>query len=316
METTELRNRLHAALRDFLWDQWVALGLAGHANGAPVPFVIDPEALLVATLGFAMDEARFQGEVLDWLTRNGALLSVQRMKNLDLSMRVASPESVRGLAAFMEKAGYRNWRTLEALASSVANSEFSNSTGRGMSRTPDPIRPEAFLLRMRMLFGVNARAEVITWLLTHADGHAARIARETGWFSKSVQAILNDLEQAGMLNARTEGKRKEVALNPRGDFWHPDLATPLRWFSQAPFYLGMHHVLRTLEQTNLPELSVAARAIAIRRYLLPLETSFRLAGLGDLYNGLSKDRGEALIERFMGATLCLVEMVETRVGLP
>lgn len=316
METTELHERLRAALRDLLWDQWVVLGLAGHASGAPVSFVIDPEALLLATLRFAMDEARFRGEVLDWLTRNGALLSVQRMKNLDLSMRVAPPESVRALAAFMTKVGYRNWKTLEARVSPGAKSEFSESTGRGMSRTPDPARPEAFLLRMRMLFGVNARAEVITWLLTHADGHAARIARETGWFSKSVQAILNDLEQAGMLIARTDGKRKEVALHPCGGIWHPDLATPLRWFSQAPFYFGVHHVLRALEQANFPELSAAARAIAIRRDLLPLETSFRLAGLGDLYAGASKERGESLIGRFMEATRRLVEMVENRVGLP
>lgn len=316
METTELHLRLHAALRDFLWEQWVALGLAGHANGPPAPFVIDPEALLLATLRFSMDEARFRGEVLDWLTRNGAFLSVQRMKNLDLSMRAAPPESVRALAAFMEKAGYRNWKTLEARVPSVAKSEFPESTGRGMSRTPDPSRPEAFLLRMRMLFGVNARAEVITWLLTHDDGHAARIARETGWFSKSVQAILNGLEQAGMLIARTDGKRKEVALHPRGGIWHPNLATPLRWFQQAPFYLGVHHVLRALEQANQPGLSAAARAIAVRRDLVPLETSFRLAGLGDLYSGASKGRGEDLIGRFMEATHRLVGMVEKRADLP
>ena len=315
METTELYERLHAALRNFLWDQWVALGLAGHATGAPVPFVIDPEALLLATLRFSMDEARFCGEVLDWLTRNGTLLSVQRMKNLDLSMRVAPPESAWALAAFMNKTGYRNWKTLGARVSPVAKLEFSESTGRGMSQAPDSSRPEAFLLRMRMLFGVNARAEVITWLLTHTDGHAARIARETGWFSKSVQAILNDLEQAGMLIARIDGKRKDVALHPRGGIWHPDLAAPLRWLPQAHFYLGVHLVLRALEQANLPELSAAARAIAIRRDLVPLEKSFRLFALGDLYTGISKERGEALIGRFMEATHRLTEMVEKRVGL-
>jgi len=316
METTELQKRLHASLLDFLWDQWVALGLAGHASGAPVPFVIDPEALLFASLGFAMDEARFRGEVLDWLTRNGALLSVQRMKNLDLSMRVASPDSVQALAGFMEKAGYRNWKLLEARVSSGTNSEFPESVGRGMSRTPDSARPEAFLLRLRLLFGVNARAEVITWLLTHVDGHAARIARETGWFSKSVQTILNDLDQAGMLVARTDGKRKEFGLHPRGGILNPDLATPLHWFSQAPFYLGVHHVFRTLEQANLSDLSAAAQAIAIRRDLPPLETSFRLAGLGHLYAGASKERGEALIGHFMEATHRLVGMIEKRVGLP
>ena len=312
METTELKECLHTVLRDFLWDQWVALGLVGHATGAPVPFVIDPEALLLATLRFGMDEARFRGEVLDWLTKNGAFLSVQRMKNLDLSMRVAPSKSVPALARFMEKAGHRNWKTLEARVLPVATWNFPESTLRGMSQAPDSVRPEAFLLRMRLLFGVNARAEVLTWMLTHAEGHAARIARETGWFSKSVQVILNDLERAGMLIARTDGKRKQVALHPRGGIWHADLATPLRWFSQAPFYLGVHHVMQILEQANLAELSVPAQAIAIRRDLVSLETSFRLAGLADLYAGASSERGEVLIDRFMGATHRLVSLIESR----
>jgi len=92
---------------------------------------------------------------------------------------------------------------------------FEKTAGRGMSQPPDPARAEAFLLRMRLVFGVSARAEVITWLLTHEGGHAAGIARETGWFSKSVQAILNGLEQAGMLVSRVDGKRKDCNLHPR-----------------------------------------------------------------------------------------------------
>jgi hypothetical protein len=116
MEMTELHDRLRAALTDFLWDQWVALGLAGHASGTPVPFVIDPEALLLATLRFGMNEARFRGEVLDWLQRNGSLLSVQRMKNLDVATHMAPPEHIRGLSAFMVRAGHPTRRLTERAA--------------------------------------------------------------------------------------------------------------------------------------------------------------------------------------------------------
>ncbi len=215
MKATDLRDRLQAALNDFLRDQWVALGLAGHASGRPVPFAIDPEALLLATLRFSFHEARFRGEVLDWLTRNGKLLSVQRAKNFDHAMRVAPPEHVRSLSAFLENAGHPNRKTLGSRVQHVSITDFTAVTLRSMSQPPDPARPEAFVLRMRLLFGVNARAEIIAWLLTHAEGHAARIARHTGWFSKSVQAILTDLEQAGMLVSRTEGKRKNYAITPR-----------------------------------------------------------------------------------------------------
>lgn len=314
MEMTELRDRLRAALIDFLWDQWVALGLAGHTSGPPVPFVIDPEALLLATLRFGMDEARFRGEVLDWLQRNGSLLSVQRMKNLDVATRMAPPEHIRGLSAFMVQAGHPNWKTLSSRVQTAGLTDFTGFTLRGMSQPPDHTKPEAFLLRMRLLFGVNARAEVITWLFTHATGHAAMIARETGWFSKSVQAILNDLEQAGLLVSRTEGKRKECALSPRASLWHPEFGSGLHWFTQGMFYTGILHVLNTLAAAD-PGLSSQARAIAIRRDLTPLESAFRQAGLGTLYADTHRERGEALVRGFENGTAALVGLLETRMGI-
>jgi hypothetical protein len=280
-----------------------------------VPFVIDPEALLLATLRFGMDEARFRGELLDWLKRNGSLLSVQRMKNLHAASRMAPPEHIRGLSAFMVQAGHPNWKTLDSRVQPAGLTDFTGFILRGMSQPPDPAKPEAFLLRMRLIFGVNARAEVITWLFTHATGHAALIARETGWFSKSVQAILNDLEQAGMLVSRTEGKRKECALSPRASLWHPELGSGLHWFTQGMFYTGILHVLNTLDAAADPGLSPQARAIAIRRDLSPLESAFRLAGLGTLYADTQNERGEALVQGFENGTSTLVRFLETRAGI-
>jgi hypothetical protein len=315
MDTIEPSRRLDAALRDFLWDQWVALSLAGRASGAPVPFVVDPEALLLATLRFAFDEGRFRGEVLDWLSRNGGLLSVQRVKNLDAASRLAPPERLRALADFMRAAGFPNWKTLAARIPAGGAEGFPESSGRGLGQAPNPARPEAFLLRMRQLFGVNARAEVVTWLLTHEGGHSAGIARETGWFSKSVQAILNDLEQAGLLVSRIDGKRKEYALRPNARLWHPELGAGLRWFPQGMCYGGAHYVLQTLAAAADPGLSAAARAIAIRRDLLPLETAFRLAGLDSLFGGAHREKGEALLARFDQGVNRLIGRLETREGL-
>jgi len=314
MQATEYKERLHEALRDFLWDQWVALGQAGHASGRPVPFMVDPEALLLGTLRFAMDEGRFRSEVPDWLSKNGGLVSVQRIKNLDLATRIAPPQGLRALSEFMQKAGHRNWKTVATRVSAGAAEAdgFPETGGRGLSMPPDLARPEAFLLRLRMVFGMSARAEVVTWLLTHSGGHAAGIARETGWFSKSVQAILNDLEQAGMLVSRTEGKRKEYTLRPRAGLWHPELGAGLRWFAQGMFCVGLHHVLRALEAAADPKLSAAARAIAIRRDLVPLETAFRLAGLDEIYGGAHRELGESLVRRFAEGTSALIRILETR----
>ena len=297
---------------EFLWDQWVALGMAGHASGGAVPFVVDPEALLLATLRYAMNDGRFRGETLDWLSQNGGLVSVQRLKNLDRAMPIAPPEHLLAVSAYMRAAGFPNWKALTSRTASSEAEKFPETRGRGMSQAPDPVMPEAFILRMRQVLGVSARAEVITWLLTHSGGHAAGIARETGWFSKSVQGILNDFEQAGMLVARTEGKRKQYSPDARAHLWHPDLGKGLRWFPQGMFYVGVEHVLRTVGAASGTGLSAAARAIEIRRNLVPLETAFRLAGLDELYAGVSREKGESLIARFEAGTEMLLQQLEER----
>ena len=63
----ELRLRLREAVLDLLWEQWGALGAAGLSLAKKVPFVVDPEALLLATMRFGAGEARLTDEVLDWL---------------------------------------------------------------------------------------------------------------------------------------------------------------------------------------------------------------------------------------------------------
>jgi hypothetical protein len=56
----------------------------------------------------------------------------------------------------------------------------------------------------------------------------------------------------------------------------------------------------------------AAEAINIRRDLVPLETSFRVAGLDALYGGTHREKSGALVERFEQATAMLIERIETR----
>ncbi|MBP6782925.1 MAG: hypothetical protein KA152_04005 [Verrucomicrobiales bacterium] len=77
---------------------------------------------------------------------------------------------------------------------------------RGQSRRPDPGESEAFLFKMRSFFGINARAGIFTWLLlAERSGHPAAIARETGWGAKTVQVVLNEMSESGLVFV-TEGE--------------------------------------------------------------------------------------------------------------
>lgn len=320
MENNRIREKLHESLLYLLWDQWVALGFEGHGNGKGIPFIIDPEALLLASLRFAMNEGRFGEAVSGWLHRNGEMISVQRLKNLQMATRLAPYGELGELAGFMEGKGYRSWKSLASLDSADALEDFSPNgfspgTTRLTSQAPDTKKAENLLLRMRLMFGISARPEILAWLLTHRSGHAAGIARGTGWFSKSVQAILNDLEKAGMLVARNVGKRKEYSKSSRNEFWDALGKNGARWFTQPFFYLGVHHVLRALEASERHGISDHARAIAMRSDLISLEASFGNTEHNGLFAGVSIQTGADLSGHFNTGALSLLRLIETRGGL-
>lgn len=312
MNRNEIKNQIRECLTDFIWDQWASLGMAGQASGRVVPFVIDPESLLLGTLAFSMGEARLRDEVLDWMRKNGDLLSVQRVKNLNMNMPVAASKDVRGVGAFMASHGYGNWKSIMSDDSQIKTTNFNGYTLRGMSQVPDSARPEAFIFRMRLLFGVNARVEILTWLFTHSEGHAAYIARDTAWFPKSVQAILNDLERAALVNSHIEGKRKTYALTHRAGIWNGEFGKSLSWLNQGAFYKGVFHAINTLESISDPKLSASACAIAIRQNLMEILSSFRMADLDRLFSDARNERGEALVEIFYSGCSDLIDLLSKR----
>jgi hypothetical protein len=72
---------MEAAL-DLLWRQWCSLGVAGHAKPTEPTRIIDPEALLLATTRLGCHDPSLYDESLDWLSKNGSLIHLQRLKTL------------------------------------------------------------------------------------------------------------------------------------------------------------------------------------------------------------------------------------------
>ena len=303
----QLESAFQDSLEGFLWDQWVSIGLAGVARYGFVPFVIDPEALLLATTQFARHDSRFMEEVLDWVEWRGQLLSVQRIKNFHSNPGIGSAPVLTEIAEIVSHSRQKHWKTLLSLEEMKPKTKELPVYGkdielRGMSVAPDPNDGESFLFRMRAIFGVNARAEVLTWLLTHDSGHPARIARETGWFSKSVQTILNDLESSGLVDAQRSDREKHFRLE-RGKWLH--LLQPqenLQWFTQPPFYLACSYMLQTLRTLGRADDSSAGlQSILIRENITATQAALRLSGNGEWFSGFQRLSGEALIVRFVEA---------------
>jgi hypothetical protein len=285
----------------FLWHQWTALGVAGQTQ--PVDrWMLDPEALLLATTSLGRDPRLFD-EVLDWLNTNGQFINLQRLQNL--GQRFGDLTVLRAMAAHLvRRSVHAKWKTLLREKPTVAEAQplFSGVPVIGlpdelfarhgwlrgpvnlrqMSQAADPHRPTNFLIKLRALFGMQARAEVMAYLLAEASGHPGEMAVRLAYFPRTLQTTLNDLARSGHLQSRREGHEKRFWL--RRDDWRflltwaaaPGESAPEfpQWVDWATVFIAMESVARFLSRPDLEHASPAVQAIELRACLDTLDPGF------------------------------------------
>lgn len=319
------RDKLLKQFLDFLWQQWSTLGVAGQSDRED-PRIIDPEALLLATTRFGRYDPRLLDEVIDWLSSNGKRINLQRLRRLHdewpvADLRVLAAIS-RGLAA---QSVMRKWATLSEPLPSEAEPEplFINFDGsplpvlhtpdqkflrhgllrdpverRRMSRPPDPGRTANLLCCMRALFGVNSRAEIMAWLLSHESGHPAAIARDTGYNPKSVQHTLNEMEDSGHIRSRRDGREKIFWLNPgASDFLisHSQVSAPPRWVDWMPVFSAITTFITAIGEPGLDDFPEQVQSIRLRQALDEAMPALSRAGLTESLTASRNLTGKQLI---------------------
>jgi len=128
--------------------------------GTPTKAIVDPEALLLLSLGAAEWEARI-GRLIPWWAKVGAgALSVQRVKNL---VSEYPPGLGAGLGRFprsaMTEGGDHRWRVLAGRTAAGA------PRAKDAGASPIVSAPPALMLRLRLAFGVGIKADVLAFLL-------------------------------------------------------------------------------------------------------------------------------------------------------
>lgn len=288
-------DRLLDVLLQFLWRQWSALGMAGYARTQD-PWMIDPEALLLFSLPIARNDPRLFDEIIDWLHQNGALISLQRLQTLSKEHQLGDLTLLRPVAEEMASTSlHAKWRLLEKMGSpdpaatalrplfegvpvfAEPDPHFQRwgwQRGRielrGMSQAPRPDQPATFLFKLRSLFGRQVRAEVMAWLLSHEHGHPAEIARQTGYFARSVQLVLNELENSGLIRSFRIGREKQFSLlHSQWRFlisWSPAETFPI-WIAWPPLFQTLQTFITCLSQPGLDERSERFQSIKLREAL-------------------------------------------------
>lgn len=298
---TASRERFQELTLSFLWRQWSALGVAGHSH-VPDSWIIDPEALLLATTSLGR-EPRLFDEVLDWLNVNGQFINLQRLQNL--GQRFGDLSVLRAMAAHLaRRSAHSKWKTLLREEPVITQAEplfpetpvfgapdelfarYGWMRGpvrlRQLSQPTNPNQPTNLLIKLRALFGMQARAEVMAYLLAVDSGHPGEMAEVLAYFPRTLQTTLNDLARSGHLQSRREGQEKRFWL--RREEWRflctwparPGEGAPgfPRWVDWASFFTAMQSVARFLNRPELVTATPAVQAIELRACIEALDPGF------------------------------------------
>ncbi len=193
------RAELVEELLTLAWAQWTALGVNGlePARGS----ALDLEALMLLSAELAEADPRLFGEAVDWCSRHHRYVSKPRLKQLLRSSAPTTAESFGGFASALETHAGGSW---------------PNATGgrplqlhlSGKSRPPDLEQPSLLNLRLRSLFGVGARADVITALLGWpSPAFTASDLVFVGYTKRNLSDTLDSLRAAGLLSSKRVGNR-------------------------------------------------------------------------------------------------------------
>lgn len=183
------------------WGAWVELGVSGWASTPRRTWAIDPEPLIVFTAWLGETDGRLLDEATDWCVRYATRVSKVRLKNL---VR-AQPEDVQ--EAFGEFAATVSKHSGVAWPLATAPRPRYRVTGK--STLPPLDRPSLAWLRLRAVFGLGARTEILRFFLAHPEATASvsRLAQWTGYAKRNVAEECETLHAAGELRARTIGNR-------------------------------------------------------------------------------------------------------------
>jgi hypothetical protein len=294
---------------NFLWRQWSAIGVAGHARTGD-DRVIDPEALILVSTVFARHDPRLLDETADWLYQHGALININRLGNIQKRWDIADTAVLCSMAEILtERSALVKWKsilrnapTLEPgkepeplhISSTPIPPSFWGETDprflkhglirpplelRAMSVPPNPHPASNFLFKLRALFGLQSRAEIIAWLLCHDSGHPAAIASDVAYFTKSVQSTLNEMEASGHVISRRTNKKKHFRIvHSQWQFLiqssqDSDPQFP-RWINWPPIFAVLSALYNTLNQPGIENASELFQAVKLRSALENLPVDF------------------------------------------
>jgi hypothetical protein len=231
-------SALRAAVLEAAWTQWQAFGAQAAAARLPSAMV-DPEALVLASLWLRDDEPRLWDFLHGLAGAAPRLLSVQRVQRLLAAFPNDGPSRLALFArAVADQGKDPRWRRL------ASRTQPPKARPRKLELPLERLgMPAGLMMRLRTGMGVDARTDTLAYLLAR-DGHwasVADIAAELSYAVSTVRAATDALAAARMIESSETHPRRFYANRRR---WNAVLGeagfAPWQPWAQAfPFALRL-----------------------------------------------------------------------------
>lgn len=337
---TDFRTEFHNRLLDLFWHQWTTLGVAGQTSRC-TQGVLDPEALLIASCSVGRHDPRLFDAMLDWLQINGRYTNVQRLQRMLAIYPFAGGAVFSAVAATTsttrQAVKWARSMHAEAGAAQTATPLFYLPDGNQMPvvHEPDPVFSKCgflrdtysprgaalpfptdtaanLILRLRALLGVNARCEILAYLLLNSQGSPRAVARACGYYPATVVRALSEMEQSGYIVSRVKGRHRHYTLVDHGA-WYALLTGRGRsssWIVWAPLFSALEQAHLFLNSQDLKELDPLAQASALRRVLkTSIMDNIAASELPVAFGNDKPHTGESLIPFFISAMRQVLDVV-------
>ena len=319
------RNEFLETLLRFLWREWTALGVAGHERLA-FHHVVDPEALLLFTCSLGRYDQRLFDEVIDWLTRNGRFLNIQRMRNILRREAFSGGEVLSAVADWLsQRDDPMKWKLLAKMAheEDECKTLFYLPDGRPLPQSPEndetfighgfirsPVIPRGYshtfpadatpclVLKMRALFGVNARCDILAYLAMNSIGHPREVARELYYSQKAIHDVMTDMACSGIIHSSRGARERTFRITPDSLPFLTDRMDAPRWVNW-PILLSMAETAwKMTEELNAAKLDPLVESSEIVLRMKPLIERITRAHWAPAIPGIQSRAGIGLLEAF------------------
>jgi len=207
-----IRTLAEATLVETTWAQWSVLTTTAlPAAERRAWTIVDPEALILASLSVGHHERRLNDLVGGWTRVGASLMSMQRMRTLAKHFPDRVQDQLGPITAAAKSGGHLKWERLTA--ESQAPEYRLRDKPVSLSRLTDA---PALTLRLRAGIGVNAKADLLS-LLLGLGGEAADlkvIAAATAYTERAIRIAVQEMTLAGFIH-EIEGRPSSYYAEPR-----------------------------------------------------------------------------------------------------